>query len=496
MDNICIYLRKSRADEEIEKTLGMGETLAKHRKTLLEYAKNHKLNIVKIREELVSGESIIQRPEMLELLKEVAQGAYSAVLCMDIQRLGRGDMEEQGIILKTFKNSNTKILTPDKAYDLNNEFDEEYSEFEAFMSRKEYKMITRRMQRGVIRSVDDGNYMSPYPPFGYIIHSEKHSRTLSPCPQQCEIVKKIFHWYANENTGSSVIAERLNQLGIKTIRGNRWTHNAVIGVIKNPVYIGKITWKKRTKSRKLRSRKDWMVVAGKHQGIIDDGLFYRAQEILLQHHKPPAKSITGLTNPLAGIVICGVCGSKMRFRTYLKSEAQLICTEKCGNKSSKFKYVEERILTSLKESLAKYELETSMSLDNAICTEVYQKNIERLNRELSGLQKQRLKLHDLLEREVYDTDTFLERSLNLDDRIRELKASISINLEMIDTERIRSSNKGRIFDKPAEIIDVYRNIEDISSKNLLLKSILDKVVYYKARDQRDDHFELDIYPKL
>jgi DNA invertase Pin-like site-specific DNA recombinase len=90
---------------------------------------------------------------MLELLKEVEKKTYDAVLVMDIQRVGRGDMEEQGIILKTFKNSKTKIITPEKIYNLSNEFDEEYSEFEAFMSRKEYRMITRRMQGGRIRSV-------------------------------------------------------------------------------------------------------------------------------------------------------------------------------------------------------------------------------------------------------------------------------------------------------------------------------------------------------
>ena len=50
MENYCIYLRKSRADEEIEKTLGEGETLAKHRKTLLEFSNKMNFNIVKIHE--------------------------------------------------------------------------------------------------------------------------------------------------------------------------------------------------------------------------------------------------------------------------------------------------------------------------------------------------------------------------------------------------------------------------------------------------------------
>jgi DNA invertase Pin-like site-specific DNA recombinase len=66
MNNTCIYLRKSRADEEAEKK-GDKETLIKHKKALLKYAKENNLNILKIREEIVSGESLMHRPQMLQL---------------------------------------------------------------------------------------------------------------------------------------------------------------------------------------------------------------------------------------------------------------------------------------------------------------------------------------------------------------------------------------------------------------------------------------------
>ena len=239
----AIYLRKSRVDEEAEK-IGVGETLTRHRKTLLEYAKKNNLTIIKIREEVASGESIIHRPEMISLLKEIEQGLYDAVLCMDVQRLGRGDMEEQGLILKTFKASNTKIITPDKTYDLNNEFDEEYSEFEAFMSRKEYNMIKKRMQRGKLRSVNDGNYISHVKPFGYKLYREKNIKTLEIDDDQVDIVKLIFDRYVNHNEGCKIIADRLNNMGLKTSKGNSWVQDAVAYIIKNPLYIGKITWQK------------------------------------------------------------------------------------------------------------------------------------------------------------------------------------------------------------------------------------------------------------
>src|SRR5690606_38402259 len=79
MDRVAIYLRKSRADLEAE-ARGEGETLARHKKTLLETAQRLRLNIVKIYQEIVTGDSLIHRPEMLKLLDEVELGLYDAVL--------------------------------------------------------------------------------------------------------------------------------------------------------------------------------------------------------------------------------------------------------------------------------------------------------------------------------------------------------------------------------------------------------------------------------
>ena len=145
----CIYLRKSRADIELEEK-GEGETLARHRKILETLAKKHNYEIGKIYSEIVSGESIALRPEMQNLLYDLEHGLWQGVLVMEIERLARGDTIDQGIIARVFRESGTKIITPNKIYDVENEFDEEYFEFSLFMSRREYKTINRRIQRGRI----------------------------------------------------------------------------------------------------------------------------------------------------------------------------------------------------------------------------------------------------------------------------------------------------------------------------------------------------------
>ncbi|WP_338627665.1 recombinase family protein [Clostridium baratii] len=502
MDRICIYLRKSRADEELEKTLGEGETLSKHRKALLKFAKEKELSIVEIKEEIVSGESLFFRPKMLELLKEVEDNKYTGVLVMDMQRLGRGDMKDQGVILETFKNSNTKIITPQKTYDLNNDFDEEYTEFEAFMSRKELKMINRRMQGGRVRSVEDGNYIATNPPFGYEIDYINKSRTLKINNDEAEAVKLIFDLYLDGN-GATSISSKLNNLGYKTKLGNNFSPSSVLTIIKNPVYIGKITWKKKDikksktpgkiKDTKTRDKKDWIVVDGKHKAIIDMYTWNKSQEILKGRYHIPYQLTNNPVNPFAGIITCGICGRKMTMRK-LRGIERLMCTNKCGNRSSRFDSVENDVLEALKSYLEnyKFKIELNNNVDNN--KNVLKKQLTLLTKELTTLNSQKLKLFDLLERGIYSEDIFLERANNIDTRISSIQNDISnIEKEISKESNLNTKNNIHIFES---CISAYKQTTDIQSKNELLKSILYKIEYIKNKEQKNNEFEIKIFPKL
>jgi len=157
----AIYLRKSREDIESEK-YGEGETLARHEKILTTLAKKRNLPIGKIYREVVSGETISERNEMQKLLKDVENEKWTGVLVVEVERLARGDTADQGRVAKAFKYAHTKIITPVKTYDPDNEFDEEYFEFGLFMSRREYKTINRRLQRGREISCQEGKFVRQY----------------------------------------------------------------------------------------------------------------------------------------------------------------------------------------------------------------------------------------------------------------------------------------------------------------------------------------------
>lgn len=209
MEQYAIYLRKSRADLEAE-ALGEGETLARHYNMLMKLAEKHSIlpNQITIYKEIVSGESISERPQVQALLNDVYQKKYVGVLVVEIERLARGNTKDQGEVAEAFQFSNTKIITPVKVYDPNNEYDQEYFEFGLFMSRREYKTIRRRMEAGKQEAVSEGNYIHSAPPFGYEINRiHRKERTLTIKPDEAKVVQLIFNMFTEEHLATGAIAK-------------------------------------------------------------------------------------------------------------------------------------------------------------------------------------------------------------------------------------------------------------------------------------------------
>lgn len=517
----CIYLRKSRADLEAE-ARGEGETLARHEKTLLELARRLKLNIGKIYREIVSGETIAARPEMQKLLEDVKAGMWKGVLVMEVERLARGDTIDQGIVAQTFKYSQAKIITPLKTYDPNNEFDEEYFEFGLFMSRREYKTTNRRLQNGRLRSVMDGKYVASKPPYGYLRKKIPNDKgyTLEPHPEQAKIVPMIYHWFvfgeeqpdgSLKQLGTSLIAGKLNRLGIKSYTGELWSAAAIKDILTNPVYIGKIRWKWRPHVKKVlngqrvseRPRsKDAVIVQGIHPGIVKEDLWVAAQDLIKMSGTPVPKQ-QKIKNPLAGLVVCGVCGRKMVRRPYGNYPAALICPKtNCANVSSHLHLVEAHVVQSLQEWMEHYRMKINQNQEGTESTDrqLLYSAIVSIHKDLEKLNKQMDRLHDLLEQGVYSIEVFITRSKNISNRIEDLQKEKSFLEEELKRLESLEYNKVPLIPKMESIMEAYHATEDPELKNSLLKEVISKVVYKKSEGGRWsnklDEFQLDLYPVL
>ncbi|MED0681013.1 recombinase family protein [Aneurinibacillus thermoaerophilus] len=500
LNHVAMYLRKSRADIEAEMR-GEAETLSKHKKALLELAYKNRYNVVKIYEEIVSGERIADRPEVIKLLTEVEDGVYDAVLCMDIDRLGRGDMRDQGTIIAAFKESKTLIITPQKSYDLEDEFDEEYSEFEAFIARRELKIINKRLQRGRLASVKEGKYIGTKPPYGY---DRGKDLILIPNEKEAEIVRLIFHWYVNEKIGTCRISRRLNEMKILSPAGKQWSPYSVAAILKNEVYIGRMQWRKTYRNKKkgsgyIRPREEWVDVEGKHKPLVSKEMFQQAQRNLQNKTVVPNRTGLKITNPLAGLVRCGFCGAAMVKRPYVHQAPHIRCSNvNCRNKGTRFEYVERAVLNELEKWLKEYvvnmeQVEKEVSVSTEVLPAISETVIQELEKQLSELEKQKNNLHDLLELGIYDVDTYLERNQNIMARIVDTKEALKNAKEEMARIHEQEATKENLLPCIRHIIEAYHRTDDIEKKNDLLKQIIKKVIYTKEKHQRGDNFSLEIF---
>lgn len=500
-----IYLRKSRSDTEAE-LHGEGETLARHEKALLDLAKRQDLNIVNIYREVVSGETIAARPMMQQLLGEVEAGMYKGVLVMEVERLARGDTIDQGIVAQTFKFSDTKIITPTKIYDPNNEFDEEYFEFGLFMSRREYKTINRRLQRGRLSSIKEGKYVANHPPYGYsrIKLTNEKGFTLEPIPDQATVIQMIFELYthgeltdegAYNRIGVSLIAKRLNSLNIKPQKGDAWVDSSIRDILINPIYIGKIRWNWRPSKKKMvngkiekeRPRSDEVIlVDGLHPAIISEETYNLAQDIMQSNRKAPISDRKTLKNPLAGLVVCGKCGRTMRRRP--KGERTpydtIMCpAAHCTNVGVKFESVENRILDMLEKYYHNYQIELKHKTIKRNNTElnVVKTRLEKYDDEIAEATKQMNTIYESYEKGVYSSDIFIMRSKLLTERIETLTSEKAL----LEHEYLRKTsstvNSDFIMPRIAHILDVYHTLPTAQAKNDLLKDAIKSIKYTKER---------------
>lgn len=521
--NYCMYLRKSRADVEAEMH-GEGETLARHRTILLNAAKSLHICVTQQYEEIVSGETIASRPIMQQLLSDIENDMWDGVLVVEVERLARGDTIDQGIMAQTFKLSNTKIITPSKIYDPNNEFDEEYFEFGLFMSRREYKTINRRLQAGRISSINEGKWVGNKAPYGYErtkLNNEK-GFTLSPVPEQAKIVKMIFNLYAHgeegcDRIGISLICRKLNQLKVPTSTGKtEWLPCVVNGILRNPTYIGKIRWNSRKtvkqsvngvikKTRPRNKNENCIVVDGMHPAIIDEDLFYTVQDLISNNPPRPVNRMNKISNPLAGLVVCGNCNRNMVRRPYNKKvhEDTLICPyTECSTVASNLSMVEEAVIDNLRQYVREYELSNQLKEYNNIEDNIAIKTsiLNKHNEELEKLNKQKNSLYDFLEQGIYTADEFTERSNIVKNKISATLESISILENELNEERKRGNNISVFIPKCKKLLDSYNDL-DAPSKNYLLKELISKVVYTKnTKNKRGEGdkatFTLSVYPKI
>ena len=509
----CAYLRKSRRDVELE-AMGQGETLARHERQLTDLAARLGIQVGQWYREIVSGDTIAERPQVRRLLEDVGAGLWDGVLVVDVDRLGRGDSIDQGVIMQTFMFAGVLIVTPDKIYDPADDSDAEFFEIKLFFSRREYSMIKKRMQRGRLASALDGCYMGSRPVYGYERYKLQGRKgwSLRPVESKARIVRAVFDWYAHgidgRDVGAAVIADKLNGMGLRTDMGNPFEASYIRWMLQNPAYIGKVRWNQRTTQYRIEDGKrvhsrvkcdDAVLVDGLHPGIVDPDLYEEVQRMFQSHAKRPKNAYADVSNPLAGLLYCARCGKAMQLKGDPRRRAGFVqCrTQRCPTCATAIDVLEGVVLDGLRAWIGSHELPADVAVAATdTSTDVSTVARSQLEEQLSTLQAQSGRLYDLLEQGVYDIATYRARRSDLDERIASAQASLDALTAPAPRDPV-----ALILPQVRTVLDAYAFATTAADKNALLRTVIDHITYDKTQrcyrnNALTDYLTITIHPRV
>lgn len=405
---VIAYSRKSQSDDP---SLTVEEVLAKHETLLDEWAERNlgsKVPEENKYREVVSGETLKERPQIQIVLKRIESPQIKAIEIVEPQRLTRGDLEDIGRIMKLLKHTNTLVVTIDKIYDLRDEYD--WNAFEAELKRgNDYLNYYKKIQdRGKNLSFTSGNYLGSIPPYGYekttVIVDKRKCPTLKIKEDEAQVVKMIFDMYVNKDMGRTSIANRLDELGITPPKGERWSPASLKDMLENVHYLGKVkrNWRKIVtivedgeiiNTRPKAKIGEFLICEGKHEAIISEELFMAARAKQGRNHRAKAK--TKIRNPLAGLLWCQ-CGRAMSLRFYKrkdgseKSPPRLLCDDQAHCKTTSCLYDEmiDEVVRILQQCIEDFEIR--LQNDDGSSAKLHASLVKTLEKKMKDLEAQEL----------------------------------------------------------------------------------------------------------
>ena len=500
-DEVLEYLRKSRSDDP---SMTVEEVLEKHETMLDEWAERNlgaKVPEENKYREVVSAETLGDRPAIQKILRLIESPKIKAILCVDAQRLTRGDLMDAGLLIRTLRYTSTVVITPMKAYDLRDDYDRDAFERELKRGNEYLEYFKKIQKRGREQSVRDGNFIGNIPPYGYdkavVMDGKRKCPTLAINEEQADVVRMIFDLYVNKDMGRTNICHHLDGLGIAPPKGKYWSPAALKDLLANDHYIGKVRWYWRKTvtviedgevSHSRPKQKEYMVFDGKHEAIISEELFYAARE--KQGRNNRAKPSTTIRNPFASLIYCK-CGRAMILRTHKLPDGtdrcapRLICDDQvhCHTGSCLVSEMADHVSNVLRQCIEDFELKAKE--DTGDSRKFHLQQIKRLEKELADLEAKELAQWEMQS----DPDPNKRMPQDIFQKLSEkLRAAKEQTREALNTAYNTIPDPVDYVEKADKFKDALEALHDPSrsakEKNMLLKECIERIEYHRDKPER------------
>lgn len=328
-------------------------------------------------DEGITGTSTLKRTSFLRMINDAKQNKFDLIITKEISRFSRNTLDSikytrellnYGVAV-LFLNDNINTIYPDSELRLT---------IMSSMAQDEIRRLSERVKFGVAMSIKKGKLLGNNKLYGY----NKKNNKLYINKKESLIIKEIFTLYGIYNKSTTYIRDYLNNKGITTNYGNKWSTTTIQRILKNPKYKGfycankTFTEDYMSKKVKYLSKEEWVIYKSSKQIpiIIEESLWNKVNNKLTNNSKHITKNVSLYTNKL----ICTI-HNKPLYKRHNKYDTSWICSYHLHNKDNKcYINIKEKELTNILNNIIN-KLNINYSLILKELSNIYKKEVSLPN---------------------------------------------------------------------------------------------------------------------
>lgn len=297
-------------------------------------------------DEGITGTKKECRDGLLSLVNACEKGLVDMVITKSISRFSRNTTDCLELVRKLIDLNVTVIFEKENLNTSKMESELMLSILSS-LAESESVSISDNNKWSAQKRFQNGTFIISYPPYGY----KNENGEMVIVPEQAEVVKKIF---ADTLAGKSThaIAKELNERGITSKRGGKWTSGTINAIIRNEKFTGDVIFQKTytdsSFTRHINNGEcDQYLCEGHHEAIVSHEVYERANEVMNQRgrEKGNGENTQRYQNRygFSGKIRCGECGGVFKRRIHYKPSGNYVawcCTNHIENKDAcSMKYI-------------------------------------------------------------------------------------------------------------------------------------------------------------
>ena len=451
---VAAYCRVSTDDEDQIKSYN---SMIRHYTDLIQSNKEYIFAGV-YADRAITGTKVDKREEFQRLIQDCMDGKIDLIIAKSIPRFARNTLDTLKYV-RMLKERNIAVYF--EVEKINTLKDGEFlMTILSSVAQQEVENTSAYVKKGLKMKMKRGELVGFQGCLGY--DYDVNTKSISINEEGAKTVRYIFDRYV-AGAGSTMIARELNEQGILTVHGNRWSPSSVMGIINNEKYKGDILLGKTFTVDPISKRRldnlgeeDRYYIHNHHEGIVSEETFDRAQEIRnrrnggRKHNVTPGKREKfSRQYAFSCMLECGFCGASLSRRRwhsnskYKKTIWQCVKSTKNGKRfCPDSKGIPEQVIEE-----AFIESYRMLCKDNRDVLDEFLRRVEKtlgensipeqitaLDKNISKIQAKRKVLLDKYLKGIVSQDIYEETDIGLKKDFTNEKAKLEYLQQQLDDE--------------------------------------------------------------